>query len=255
MRMAGFSLAAMLLSGVALADPPAAAPAPAPAAAPAAAPAPASTVPPLGGGNIFISPMGQPFHGRDGLSGAEEWFRAADANHDDKITPQEFEADALRFFGTLDTGHHHLLGPDEITRYETEIAPEIQVTSTYGDPSLAKQNDDGTVTDPPYPTRIGAGRYGFLDSPEPVIAADQNMDRAVSEQEFVNAAQRRFKMLDANSDGVLTRDELPKLSRNSGKSKGGSGGRKGGGRHGGGRHGGMGGEATGGDIGRRGWGD
>ena len=69
MRMAGFSLAAMLLSGVALADPPAA---PAPAAAPAAAPAPTSTVPPLGGGNIFISPMGQPFHGRDGLSGAEE---------------------------------------------------------------------------------------------------------------------------------------------------------------------------------------
>jgi hypothetical protein len=251
MRIAGLSLAALLLSGGALADPPAAAPGQA-VTAPATtvtAPVAASTVPPISGGNIFISPMGEPFHGRDGLSGAEEWFRAADTNHDDKITPQEFEADALRFFNTLDTGHHHLLGPDEITRYETEIAPEIQVTSTYGDPSLAKQNDDGTVTDPPYPTRIGAGRYGFLDSPEPVIAADMNMDRAVSEQEFASTAQRRFKMLDVNTDGVLTRDELPKLSRNSGRGKGGGGG-KGGGRHGG-RHG----EAGGGDIGRRGFGD
>jgi hypothetical protein len=250
MRIAGLSLAAVLLAGGALADPPAATTGAAPVPAPAAASA--STVPPLGGGNIFISPMGQPFHGQGGVSGAEQWFRTADANHDDKITPQEFEEDALRFFNLLDTGHHHLLGPDEITHYETVIAPEIQVTSTYGDPSLAKQNDDGTVTDPPYPTRIGAGRYGFLDSPEPVIAADQNMDRAVSEQEFVNSAQRRFKMLDANEDGVLTRDELPKLSRNSGK--GGRGG-KSGGRHGGGRHGGMGGEATGGDMGRRGWGE
>jgi hypothetical protein len=248
MRIAGLSLAAMLLAGGALADPPAATTSPVPAAASA------STVPPIPGGNIFISPMGQPFRGRDGISGAEEWFRTADANHDDKITPQEFEADALRFFAMLDTGHHHLLGPDEITHYETDVAPEIQVTSTYGDPSLAKQDSDGNVTDPPYPTRLGAGRYGFLDSPEPVISADANMDRAVSEQEFAMSAQRRFKMLDANEDGVLTRDELPKLSRNSGKS-GGGGGRKGG-RHGGhGGHGGMSSEATGGDIGRRGWGD
>ena len=51
---------------------------------------------------------------------------------------------------------------------EQVIAPEILVLSTYGDASLAKVDDEGKVTDPPYPTRIGAGRYGsklhFWDS-------------------------------------------------------------------------------------------
>ncbi len=255
MRIAGLSLGAWLLAGgAAFAAPPAAPSAPPPvaqtdAAAPAATPAVTPAVTPLGGGHIFISPMGEPFRGADGVSGAEEWFRKADANHDNRITPEEFEADALRFFATLDTDHDGEIGPDEISHYESDVAPEIRVLSTYGNPSLAKTNDDGSVTPPPYPTRLGAGRYGFLDMPEPVVSADTNFDRGISKQEFQLAATKRFRMLDANGDGVLTRDELPKLDVHTGR-QGGYGGRGGGvgggGHHGRGGHGGGGGGFGGG---------
>ncbi|HEY0315192.1 MAG TPA: hypothetical protein VGC28_02890 [Sphingomonas sp.] len=269
----------MLLSGTALAAPPASPPAqtpsPAPAPAPAAAPAvgeitvngAATPITPLGGGHIFISPMGEPFHTEGGISAAEQWFRGADANHDNRITPKEFVDDAMRFFAVLDTDHDHMIGPDEIENYESVIAPEIRVLSTYGDPSLAKQDDDGNVTDPPYPTRLGAGRFGFLDAPEPVVTADLNFDRAISEQEFQTTALKRFKMLDVNGDGVLTRDELPKLDvhpeRRNGRGNkdipggghhhhgggGMGGGGMGGGGMGGGGMGGMGGPGMGGGFG------
>ncbi|HEY0270836.1 MAG TPA: hypothetical protein VGC10_07590 [Sphingomonas sp.] len=218
---------------------------PAPQAPAPLAPAPAAT--PLVGGSDFVSPMGEPFRSRDALSGAEHWFAQADANHDGRLTLDEFRADADRFFGLLDVDHDGEIGPDEISRYEGEVAPEIQVLSTYGDPDQAKTDDDGNVTDPPYPTRLGAGRYGYLDSPEPVVAADSNFDRAISKQEFETTAMRRFKLLDTNADGAITRDELPKLSTVHGESGRGGGGRhRGGGGGGGGHHGGMGGGSGGG---------
>ena len=209
MRTACIFLGALLMAGAALAVPPA--PVTPPTPADITVNGAALTVAPLGGGHIFISPMGEPFHTDGGVSAAEQWFRDADANHDQRITPKEFEDDAMRFFATLDVDHNHLIEPAEIDRYESEVAPEIRVISTYGDANLAKTDDDGNVTDPPYPTRIGAGRFGFLDAPEPVVTADLNFDRAISEQEFQTTALRRFKMLDINGDGVITRDELPKL--------------------------------------------
>ena len=248
MRTVCVSLGALLLAGAAMADPPQPAPAAPPAQPDITVNGAAPTVAPLGGGHIFISPMGEPFHTQGGVSAAEQWFRDTDANHDQRITPKEFQDEAMRFFATLDVDHNHLIEPDEIERYESEVAPEIRVISTYGDPSLAKQDDDGNVTDPPYPTRIGAGRFGFLDAPEPVVSADLNFDRAISEQEFETVALRRFKMLDINGDGVITRDELPRLDihpeRRSGR--GNNFGNEGGGHHhGGGRGGGMGGSGGG----------
>ena len=250
MRIAGSLLVLLLSSGAALAVPP--------SLSPAAAPAPAeksneaivvqgqNVVAPLPGGVIFISPMGEPFRGAEGLSGAELWFRKADANRDNRITPQEFVDDTLRFFATLDTDRDGEIDPAEVDHYESDIAPEIRVMSTYGDPSLAKSDDDGNVTPPPYPTRLGAGRYGFLDSPEPVVTADVNFDRAITRAEFAQTALKRFKQLDTNGDGVITRDDLPKLDSHPDRFKHGGGGHGGGG--GGGHHhgGGMGGGGMGG---------
>ncbi|USI71826.1 EF-hand domain-containing protein [Sphingomonas morindae] len=198
-----------------------------------AGPAIAAEAPPLEGGATFISPMGEPFRSTDGLSGAEHWFREADADHDGRITREEMRADAERFFKKLDQDGDGEIGPDEITRYETEIAPEIRVASTMGDMSLAKTDDQGNVTPPPYPTRLGAGRFGYLDMPEPIITADTNMDRAITRAEFDTAAFRRFKMLDTDGDGAITRAELPKLSAKAATSFGhGHGGGGGGGRGG-----------------------
>jgi hypothetical protein len=155
--------------------------------------------------------MGEPFHSTDALSGAEHWFAQADADRDGRILPGEMRADAAHFFGLLDTDRDGMIGPDEIERYETEIAPEIRVGSTYGDPSKAKSDTDGNVTPPPYPTRLGAGRFGYLDMPEPIVSADVNLDRAITRTEFLAAADRRFRILDADADGAITRGELPRL--------------------------------------------
>ena len=62
----------------------------------------------------------------------------------------------------------------------------------------------------PQPLR-GAARYGYLALPEPLTGADADLNRAVTAQEFAQAAARRFALLDTNQDGVVTRDELPKL--------------------------------------------
>jgi hypothetical protein len=166
---------------------------------------------PLVGSANFISPMGEPFRSKDALSGAEHWFEQADTNQDGRLTPDEFRADADRFFDVLDTNHDGEIGPDEINHYETQIAPEVRVVSTYGDPSLATTDSDGKVVDPPYPSRLGAGRYGYLGMPEPVLSADTNFDLAVSRAEFREAANHRFKMLDTEMEGAIVRAELPRL--------------------------------------------
>ncbi len=185
---------------------------PAPATIPPAAPSSS----PLVGGGDFISPMGQPVHSADALSGAEHWFAAADADHDGRLTLAEFRADGLRFFATLDINHDGEIDPAEIERYETVVAPEIQVTTTAAD--FAASSGDGSDADkpPPYPDRMGAGRYGYIDLPEPLLPMDQNFDRGISQAEFLHAADQRFRQLDLNHDGGVARDELPKLSATGG---------------------------------------
>jgi hypothetical protein len=90
------------------------------------------------------------------------------------------------------------------------------------------QSDEENVTDtyltPPGSydeANMGAARFSYLDLPEPVAAMDVNFDRSISPSEFVNAARERFNALDANHDGVLTRDELPKLGGGGNWGKGG----------------------------------
>lgn len=165
----------------------------------------------ISGSATFISPMGEPVRSADSLSGAEHWFRAIDASQDSRISREEFQADALRFFAILDTNRDGLIDPAELDHYEADVAPEVRVMSTYGDPALVKTDQDGNVTQAPYPTRLGAGRYGFLAMPEPVAYADINFDRAVTRLEFRQSADKRFKMLDLDGDGALRRGELPRL--------------------------------------------
>ena len=86
---------------------------------------------PMGGGmgprlSLFVSPAGEPFRGAPGQPAPiEAWFALADANHDGVISYAEFQADFRRYFALLDTNHDGEIAPDEVTRYETEILPEI----------------------------------------------------------------------------------------------------------------------------------
>lgn len=197
-------------------------------------------------GGLFISPMGEPFRGDGGEALVSRWFAAADTDHDGRLTAAEFRADAARFFHTLDTDGDGEIGPDEIEHYENVVAPEIRTGGMGGGMGGGRPggagggggrghgggmhgggmgggrmgggrgegDDGGSGESAPRRTMAegprGAGRFGFLDIPEPVISADTNLDRGISAKEFETAASQRFAMLDTNHDGVIMRDELPK---------------------------------------------
>jgi Ca2+-binding EF-hand superfamily protein len=168
--------------------------------------APAQTPPPAGPPVIvFISPMGEPFR-RSERPGEpiERWFQGADGDHDGALSVTEFQADAARFFGTLDVNHDGEIAPDEINRYETQVAPEVQSgirTVTFGNNRRRQRQRPG---DGPY----GMGSQALLALPEPVVSADADFNRGVSPAEFRHTAGQRFLLIDRNHDGRLTHDEL-----------------------------------------------
>jgi hypothetical protein len=206
-----------------------------------AQPVPPDEGPPPGergrGGGLFISPMGEPFRGPDAMGA---WFRGADRNNDGRLFPAECTADAARFFATLDTNGDGEIDPDELTRYETEVVPEVQSGIGGEDLGAGRRGGGrgggghggggghrgggmgGGGPDPDaagggqgersgsMPARPqGAARFGLLDLPEPVIAADSDFNRGVSRAEFRDAALRRCHLLDRDNDGAVAWAELP----------------------------------------------
>src|SRR5205085_5950173 len=167
------------------------------AAQAAAAPVPSPLARPVG--RPFISPMGEPFRptSRD-TSGLALWVAQADGNHDGRLTLDEMQADADRFFALLDVSHDGEIDPDDIQRYENDVAPEISAGSRFAASSGFDEHQ-------------GAARFGLLDLPEPVVAADSNFNRGVSLEEYRQAARQRFLALDLDHHGYLTLPELQKI--------------------------------------------
>jgi Ca2+-binding EF-hand superfamily protein len=186
-------------------------------------------------GPPFISPMGEPFRARaPGEDTLADWFRQADRNHDGLLTANEMQADADRFFAKLDTDHNGQIDPEELIQYEWEVAPEIQVNMKF---RRARAASGGLPTNGQHdrgggPRRPGGGdengsrdsagggidgdlqggaRYALLNIPEPVSAADANLDRAISLSEFRRAAIERFQLLDTRHEGRLSLQELEAL--------------------------------------------
>ncbi|HEX8839700.1 MAG TPA: hypothetical protein VF750_04440 [Sphingomicrobium sp.] len=196
----------------------------APAAAPPASIQSAPVSAPRRPRRLFFSPMGEPFRAkaRDDNTLAD-WFAQADANRDARITIDEMQGDASRFFAVLDVNKDGEIDPDEITRYENEIAPEVRSGEHF---ALALDGSDanagaerGSRRRGPRPglfrgaedVHQGAGRYGLLDLPEPVVSADSDFNRGVSLAEFRRAAQQRFLALDLDHHGYLTLAELERI--------------------------------------------
>jgi len=178
----------------------------------------------------FISPMGEPFRAHSATDDTlADWFYKADINRDGVLTVTEMQVDAERFFATLDTNHDGQIDPDELSNYEYEIAPDIQVMSRTkripGQPApvLKAENYDDLPVDRPHhrgrgdrmdvglgigSDLQGAARYGLLNMPEPVAAADADFNRAVTLEEFKAAAIARFQLLDKAQVGKLTLTQL-----------------------------------------------
>jgi len=184
----------------------------------------------------FISPMGEAFRPKtredDTLA---DWFFKADRNRDGFITADEMVADAQRFFGTLDTNHDGQIDPDELAAYEYQVAPEIQVNAKtkplpghVAELARSTDDDDPAADDSgtdggkhhrrsreDYGASLGIGgelqgaaRYSLLNMPEPVAAADADFNRAITTDEFRQAALARFQLLDTAHQGRLTLVQL-----------------------------------------------
>jgi Ca2+-binding EF-hand superfamily protein len=176
----------------------------------------------------FISPMGEPFRARTTADNTLAlWFNQADRNRDGALTPDEMQADAERFFATLDTDHDGEIGPEELVHYEWEVAPEIQVNSRWkrsreqaaaeaqqgaNQPRAGNGRGRGGVEGyDPNAAIQGAARYALLNIPQPVAAADADLNRGITLAEFRQAASYRFRLLDTKRQGRLTLLELQAL--------------------------------------------
>jgi hypothetical protein len=161
---------------------------------------------------LFVSPMGEPFRA-DGAKPypSAAWFGQADANHDGVISREEFRADALRFFKTLDVNGDGKVGDIEITRYEQQVAPEIIASTIDTSNQDPGEDQNGNKKQAKLSSfRQGASYYGMLDDPEPVRSADADFNMKVTQDEWMAAADRRFKTLLPDGKDGLSLAELPR---------------------------------------------
>ncbi|WP_181008519.1 EF-hand domain-containing protein [Sphingomonas montanisoli] len=173
---------------------------------------------------LFMSPVGEPFRPQpDGGDPVTRWFDGADRNHDGQLTQSELILDADRFFATLDKDHNGELLPDEISDYEENVAPEVKLyrARQAGAPPAERPSAEAVREarerakrrakgDGGYDGPMGAGRYAFVNVPNPVAGADADLNRAIDRDEFRRMAADRFRELDPNLTKMLTLATLPR---------------------------------------------
>ena len=169
---------------------------------------------------LFLSPMGEPFRPKGpGDEPAKRWFDQADRDHDGQLTIGETMLDADRFFAIIDKDGNGELLPDEVYAYEQEVAPEIRLYQRRIERDTDEKGERGNEDRPKQRKRgrqgapdgvIGAGRYAFLNIPNPVASADDDINRAVDAKEFRAAAAERFRDLDIAQNKALAFAQLPK---------------------------------------------
>lgn len=164
---------------------------------------------------VYVTLMGEPVLGARGERHPfYRWFAQADANRDGSLDMVEMQKDAARFFATLDVDHDGRIGPDEIARYETDVAPPAvrAAGGLVGFSGKALSSTSRAREAPVTGTRLADGldtpEANLGEVPEPVTATDINFNGSVSASEFSSAASRRFSAHDSNRDGRLEAKEL-----------------------------------------------
>ena len=177
---------------------------------------------------LFVSPFGEVFRAAPGGTWpVGDWFRGADANHDGALAYEEFAADGGRWFGQLDTDRDGRLGQSELWAYEASLrelgggmgpggargpgGPPQGQTLGLAPPQTGGGSNIRRGGGPRGPRGYGiVAEAGFFNLPQPVKAADVNVDQRITGDEWTAATQRWFLALDTDRDGRLTLAGLPK---------------------------------------------
>jgi hypothetical protein len=201
--------------------------------------------PPLAavGPQVFVSPFGEPFQSQPGEPyPVAAWFSAADTDVDGRISRTEFTNDGARFFMALDADNDGVIGTGEIIAYESMTArlfaggghrgPGGSMGGQRGGgghgpvgggslglADATDQDEDMTpsqMSGPPrrrfMPESSVLAMAGLLNVPEPVKAADTDTNQRITPEEWTQAGDRWFALLDTDRNGYLTLAELPKTA-------------------------------------------
>lgn len=122
----------------------------------------------------------------------ERWFERVDGNRDGRFDAAERQVEAARLFATFDADRDGFVTPQEL---------------------LAARRAGAPAPAEPAPESASPRRRGrnIDTSPDPVMAADLNLDFRVSRAEFEAHVERRLQAADTGRRGYLSKSDLPPL--------------------------------------------
>lgn len=139
--------------------------------------------PPAGEQQLIASPNGEPlgYVGESGKCQAllSAWFAAADTNRDGQLSQAELEADAARWFQRADSDGDGYITVLELTAIRQPMEPPSR-------PRMVRRGSNSMN-----PFRDDSDLY-VRREPDPVMAADVNLDFRVSRDELMAQVARRY---------------------------------------------------------------
>lgn len=146
-----------------------------------------------------VSPNGEPL-GRAGHAAACEdllgaWFARADHDRDGRLSEAEWIADSDAWFGRADVDRDGFVTVSELTLLRRSL-----------EPAGSGQPQGNPASNPPGNPRDSRSRTVIDRSPDPVMAADANLDFRVSVAEARLLSERRYAL--KARDGAVERGAI-----------------------------------------------
>ena len=178
--------------------------------------------PGIAAARLVYSPNGEPLSGGPlGHPSCEEalagWFDRLDTDRRGAIDLDRYFADARRQFSAMDLDRQGAVTADVLTRYrapyDSDARPETAASATESSNRAPRSGEGGRRQDQsgtgPRAAASGDDRGRSADEePDPVMAADVQLQFKVTLSDFIAYEQRRFAELNAKHDGRLAKAEV-----------------------------------------------